>query len=157
MLRMGPTSRTAHDALKNQGFTLPARPAYDMPTLPEDLTSLGDPELMGLYSRLTAWSDYLSVQLACAASDEKSSETRLDVMHAKAMITATSGGSNVTSARASVKADQSILDAKQKVHELEAYRRLTEALYNSLERDTQLISRELTRRTAHHPRERFLT
>ncbi len=156
-LRMGPSSRAAHDALRNQGLPLPKRPDVEMPTLPDDLTSEDDKSLMGLYSLLTAWSDYVGVQLACASSDEKKAASSLDVLQAKTLSAATASGAKVTQARASMKSDQEITAARNALYEMEAYRRLVESLYNALERDTQLISRELTRRTAHQPRERFLT
>lgn len=155
MLRMGPTSRDAYNAAKVQSLPIPGRPSTEMPKLPHDPTSLGDRELMMLYSEFTAWSDYLSVQVACAATDEKAAVSKLEVKEAKFLFTRTSSGDKVTDARAALKFDDEIVAEKATVAELEAYRKMVEALYNSLERDAQLLSRELTRRSSSTRREGY--
>ena len=155
MLRMGTTSRAAYDAARAQGLPTPRRPVTEMPTLPHDPTDLGDRELMMLYTEYTAWSDYLAVQVACASTDEKAAQSRLEVLEAKSMLSQTAGGGKVTTARSAMKSDQAIVDTKQEVMELEAYRRLVESLYSALERDAMLLSRELTRRTSTTRREGY--
>lgn len=155
MLRMGPSSRGAYNAARAQSLPIPSRPVTEMPKLPHDPTSLGDKELMMLYSEFTAWSDYLSVQVACAATDEKTAQSALDVLEAKALFDKTSSGNKITEARSAVKFEDEVIQQKAIVAELEAYRKLTEALYNSLERDAQLLSRELTRRSSSTRREGY--
>jgi hypothetical protein len=56
--------------LIQKGIILPAQP-NSMPMLPNDVTELGDQELMVLWTEFTAWTDYMSVQVAIAYSDEK--------------------------------------------------------------------------------------
>jgi hypothetical protein len=152
---MGAASRHAYDAARIQSLPIPRKPGDDTPSLPHDPTSLGDQDLMMLYSEFTAWSDYLSVQVACASVDEKAAVSRLEVLESKFMFTQMRSQTKVTEARAEMKFDDQIVEAKKEVSELEAYRRMVEALYNSLERDAQLLSRELTRRSSSTRREGY--
>ena len=142
-------SSSALDALKGQGINVPAKPDYDIPKLPVDLTEIQDEDLMVLYGKLTAYADFISVQLSCAQVDERALEKRLSNMEATKMLS--SGGKSenrVTFARAQVATDPEVMTAKTDIEEIHAYRKLVEALANNIERDAALVSRELTRRTS---------
>lgn len=147
-LRLGVASRGAVDALSAQGLPLYPQPEVEMPYLPADLTSVDDEGLMQLYSLLTAWSDFVSAQVAAAQVDERSAERRLT--HTENVLMASSGdrGDRVTFARAQIAIDPTIVAMKEKVEEQHAYRKMVETLAQNLERDSSLVSRELTRRTA---------
>ena len=148
-LRYGPVAKTALDALTSQGLETPAKPGYAIPALPHDLTEVGDEDLMVLYSELTAYADFIAVQVSCAQIDERSLEKKLSSLENHKMLT--SGGKSenrVTFARAQVAVDPEVVEIKQRLEETYAYRKLIEAMADNIERDTSLVSRELTRRTS---------
>lgn len=148
-LRYGPVAKTAIDALSGQGITTPNKPDYAIPSLPHDLTDIGDEDLMVLYSELTAYADFVAVQVSCAQIDERSLEKKLSSLENIKMLS--SGGKSenrVTFARAQVAVDPEVVEIKQRLDETYAYRKLIEAMAGNIERDTSLVSRELTRRTS---------
>ena len=83
-----------------------------------------------------------------AAVEAARAGEQLEFLEAKALIQAKSVASKVTDARLLVKDDPAIQDIHEKAASAEAYRKLVESLYNNCERDSALLSRELTRRTA---------
>ena len=148
-LRFGPTSKTALDTLKEQGLVPPDKPTYDMPSLPHELTSVNDDDLMVLYAELTAYADFVAVQVSCAQVDERALEKMLSSVENKKMLASDGKTENrVTFARAQVAADPEVIAIKDRLEETHAYRKLIEVLMSNIERDTGLISREITRRTA---------
>lgn len=147
-IRLGAASRWAAESLTQQGLHLWEQPATEIPALPADLTAIEDEDLMILYSRLTAWSDFISTQVSCAQIDERAAERRLAQEENLLMIASGSNGDRVTYARAQVAADPRIVSLKDTVEEAYAYRKLAESLAANIERDASLVSRELTRRTS---------
>jgi hypothetical protein len=155
MLYANTQSQAAVSALESQGIKVPAKPLYDIPSLPADITDLGDEALMVLYSKLTAYADFIAVQVSCSQVDERSYEKRLSILEQTKMLRGTGKSENrVTFARAEVATDPDVLALKESVEELHAYRKLIEAMANNIERDTALVSRELTRRTSNTTRRR---
>lgn len=147
--RMGPEARAAVEAARAQGLSLPEKPAEEMrDSLPRDLTELDDVALMQMYTETIGWSDYLAVQQSFAQTDERRIKRKLEFLEAKALIQAKTVASKVTDARLLVKDDPAIQDIHDKAASAEAYRKLVESLFNNCERDSALLSRELTRRTA---------
>lgn len=154
-LRMDNASRTAMDALVSQGIREPQKPGYDLPELPRDLTSVGDEELMVLYSEYTAYSDFVGVQVSCAQVDERSLEKRISSLEGMKMLAGKDSGKAeklVTYAKAAVAQDPQVVALKEELEVAYAYRKLIESLSNNLDRDSNLISRELTRRTSFNNR-----
>lgn len=146
--RAGGAGKSALIAASVQGMPAPDKPSDEVEQLPADITNLSDSELMRLYSQYTAWCTYAGVQAALANADEKRSRRRLESLEAQAMIRAMEKHDKVTEARAFAKADPAIRTMYDQVEELEAYHRLVESLFSGFERSCQLLSRELTRRTA---------
>lgn len=144
-------SQLAAAELKKQGIRVAARPQGDrIPTLPRDITSLGDEDLMDLFVAVTSWVDYLSVQVAFAQIDERAAERTLEYAEATAMVNGWTGGKD---SRVAIAKAQRLIDpvVKQQHDELEdkhSYRKLIETVAANLDRDAALISRELTRRTS---------
>src|ERR1700733_11875161 len=60
-----------------QRLTLPPKPTGDMPSMPEDVTELSDPELMRLFRGLQGWTKFLGTQLALAETDEKNATAKV--------------------------------------------------------------------------------
>lgn len=137
--------------LKDQGIQIPEKPGYDIPRLPVELTDMGDTDLMEMYSRLTAYADFIAVQVSCAVIDERQAEKRLQSAEQRAMVEHSTGGkseSRVTFARAQTALDPKVRELKGELDHAYAYRKLIEAMAGNIERDTFLVSRELTRRTS---------
>jgi hypothetical protein len=149
---MGIMSNSTHalDALSKKGFKIPNQPAYEIPSLPIDITELHDEDLMELFVTLTSWTDYVAPQVAVAAIDERECDRYVSVLEATAMVNNWKGGSGdrVTIAKANILLDPKVIEAKQELDEKHAYRKLVEVLLQNLERDAALVSRELTRRTS---------
>ena len=127
------------------GLELPPKPDGERPELPRDLTSLSDDELMGLFGLLNRWVAYAGGQLALAAVDEKEAEAELDVRRARVLIAGKSERS-VSAAKARADEAPEVVEARKSLNVVYAVRKLTETVYDALERDVFLVSRELTRR-----------
>lgn len=147
-LRAGKVSRVAIDRLSTQGLNLPTSPQGSIPSLPNDITSLGDEDLMDLFVLFTSWSDFVGVQVACAQVDEKASQRALDLAEVSSYTRTAGGGGRVTDNKAKAASDPLVIEANKEFEEKYAYRKLIEALQASVERDAALISREITRRTS---------
>lgn len=147
-MKLGPSSQRAYNELLSQGLSLHPQPETEIPVLPPDLTAIDDEDLMILYSLLTAWSDFVSAQVSCAQVDERAAEKKLSHSENLLMIASGDRGDRVTFARAQVAADPKISALKEEIEHLHAYRKLVETLSTNIERDANLVSRELTRRTS---------
>lgn len=148
-LIFGPVTATAMDALNLQGLVTAPKPQYACPSLPRDLTAVGDENLMVLYSELTAYADFISIQVSCAQVDERVIEKNLSSLELRKMLGSEGKSENrVTFARAQVSIDPDVVALKNTLEEIHAYRKLIEAMRDNIERDSSLVSRELTRRTS---------
>ncbi|WP_188187581.1 hypothetical protein [Nonomuraea sp. SYSU D8015] len=107
---------------------------------------------MELFALLNAWVAYAGGQLSLAAIDEKDAEAELDVRRARVLISGKAAKS-VSAAKAAADEDPDVVEARQVVTNAYAVRKLTETVYEALERDVFLVSRELTRRTGRADRE----
>jgi hypothetical protein len=120
------------------------------PPMPKDISLLESDELSALFTRLTAWSNFVAGQLAASQVDEKVLEKRRDMLEAKLLImkdTSKVKGERVTMMKAQVMADPDFIDVEERYMNAYAYRKMLEVVYNNFERDVALVSREITRRT----------
>lgn len=149
-LRMSEASEKAAAELKKQGLRIPDQPVSRLPRLPEDITSVHDENLMALFTEITSWLDYVSVQVACAEVDERASQRILDQAEASALLASYKGPASdrITMAKAAVSLDPEVIRIKTELADNMSYRKLIQTLASNLERDAALVSRELTRRTA---------
>lgn len=133
-----------------QGLSLPDMPQKEVPSLPRDITSLSDEDLMELFVALTAWNDYASVQVVFAQVDERDCQRVLDLAEARAVAANWTGGRDdrVAIAKAKIATDDQVVKAREQLDYRHAYRKLVEVIASNVERDAALVSRELTRRTA---------
>lgn len=138
---------SARQRMGDLRLRMPSRPDAE-PSLPDDLTDLGDPELMSLLTLLTRWADYSGAQLAMASVDERAADEYFEKRRAIAMVMNHGGGreDRVTVTKAAVDADEKVQEAKQLRLDAYAYRKLLEAKHEAFVRDAQVVSRELTRR-----------
>ena len=150
MLKFGPASQKAVDALTEQGFFHAAKQS-EFPTMPKELTDLDGEELSHLFSSLTAWSNYIATQLSAAQVDERYAEKAVDSASARIMVTRMgqqTTGERVTAIKAEVAIDPKVLGLAEKLEDAYAYRKMIEVMFYNLERDTALVSREITRRSS---------
>ena len=143
-------SRKVLEALKELGVTLSARPDFPIPMLPRDLTELDDEGLMDLFVQFTQWNDHLSGARAIAVITDREAERILDGVQAQAMLAnwAGSKGDRVAVAKASIAADSKVVELKEDLDTKYAFRKLIETRAEDVERNSQVVSRELTRRTS---------
>lgn len=143
-------SETAVTVLENKGFRLAKKPKLDIPVLPRDITDLDDDDLMDLFVQFTSWTDHLSSQLAIAAIDEREADRAVSVAESQAMLNNWKGGNGdrVAIAKAQIAIDPTVISLVQDLDNKHAYRKLLETLYQNVERDSAVVSRELTRRTS---------
>lgn len=146
-------SADASDNVRMQGLSLPDIPREEVPSLPRDITSLSDEDLMELFVALTAWNDYTAVQVVFAQVDERDSQRALDMAEARATAANWTGGKEdrVAITKAKVASDPDSAAARERLDYRHAYRKLVEAIAANLERDAAIVSRELTRRTSSSP------
>ena len=118
--------------------------------MPNDISALDSDELSKLFTKLTAWSNYVSGQLSAAQIDEKTIEKKKDFLEAKLFLhkdTSKVKGERVTLIKAQVMADEQYMELEEELLKAYAYRKMVEVVYNNFERDVSLVSREITRRT----------
>jgi hypothetical protein len=145
-------AQTALAALDEQGIGIPDKPASTLPDLPEDITVMGDAELMTLYSEMVMWVNYIGTQLAAATVDEEAAKSHLEKLRAIGAVK-NKTEKTVTAAKARVYEDDEFNAASTAHLTAYAYRKLLESRHNAADRNSQVLSRELTRRTARSDRE----
>ena len=144
------SSESIIDILKNQGLNFSTRMEINIPSVPLDLTELDDEGLMQLFAELTAYANFLSAQYSCALIDEKNAEQSLDLVESKKFIDAHDANKKetITLTKARLSTDPEIIVMREAVSAKYAYKKLIEVMVNNVDRNTQLVSRELTRRTS---------
>ena len=122
----------------------------NQPKMPRDISVLDSDELSGLFTQLTAWSNYVAGQLAAAQVDEHVLNKKKDSLEAQLFLAKDNSkvkGERVTLIKAQVAADPKIQDLENQLTLTYAYRKMVEVVANNFERDVALVSREITRRT----------
>jgi hypothetical protein len=125
------------------------RPEGEPPTLPTDITDVTSEQLGELFTKLTAWTDYINSQLATAQLDERAALKKKEFTENTMLIKRMGSqvkGERITAIKAEVSINPEILELDNDYEEKYAYRKLVEMLMNNHERDLQLVSREITRR-----------
>jgi hypothetical protein len=126
------------------------KPEDKQVVLPPDITDVSSEQLGELFTRLTAWTDYVNSQVALAFLEEraalKAKEFAENTMLIKRMGSQVKG-ERITAIKAEVSIHPDIVALDNEYEEKYAYRKLVEMLLNNHERDLQLVSREITRRS----------
>ena len=143
-------SRKVLESLNSLGVTLAAKPDFPIPTLPRDITELDDEALMDLFVQFNQWNNHLSDARAIAVINERDADRSLETAEAEAMLASWAGSSKdrVAVSKASRAADPKVIELKEDVDTKYAFRKLIETRAEDVERDSQVVSRELTRRTS---------
>ena len=152
-------SSAAVRSLEGEGFSLPTKPKHDVPQLPLDICELTDTDLMEMFVAFSAWAGFYGVRVAQAEVDEQEAENFLRIEEAKATVRNWSGLSDarVTIAKANRDMDAKVVDQRDELLKLKAFRKVLATLHENVTRDMNLVSRELTRRTSYNPSERAST
>jgi hypothetical protein len=127
------------------------KPSDDQVVLPPDITDVSSEELGLLFTRLTAWTDYIASQLTMAQLEERGALRKKDLLENTMLVRrmgASAKGERVTTVKAEIAVHQDVIDLDNDYEEKYAYRKLVEMLLNNHERDLQLVSREITRRNS---------
>lgn len=146
---------SALDKFSGWGLTF-SKPSDEQVVLPPDITVVSSEELGGLFTRLTAWTDYITSQLVMAQLDERNAQKTLDYNENMMLVRrmgAQVKGERVTTVKAQIAVDDKIVDLGNIYEEKYAYRKLVEMLKENHERDLQLVSREITRRSSNYRRD----
>lgn len=149
MLNLGPASQVAVDTLSAQNISMWPEQAKQ-PLMPRDISVLDSDELSELFTKLTAWSNYVAGQYAAAQVDEKYIEKQKDMLEARLFLAKDNSkvkGERVTLIKAQVNSDPKIMELEEDYMRAYAYRKMLEVITNNFERDVALVSREITRRT----------
>lgn len=128
-----------------------SKPDLDQVFMPADITVLSSEQLAEKFTQLTAWADYIASQLAFATIEERAAQRQLDVMENKILVQKMATpvrGERITLVKAQVSVDERVLDLAQTLEEKYQYRKLVEMMLSNHERNLQLVSREITRRTS---------
>lgn len=139
-------SLTVHDQLLNA-----KQPNYEMVKLPPDITELSSEQLAEMFTVLTGWADYIATQLANAQIQERTLEKKLDRKVASLLVEkmgAKEKGDRVTLVKAQISMDEDVQDLEDRHHQAYVQRKAWEVMLQNQERDTTLVSREITRRTS---------
>lgn len=148
-IKLGNASQMAVDILKSQGIEMWPEQTSQV-VLPKDISSVDSDVLSDLFTRLTAWSDYVNTQLSAAVIDEKAAEKSLEFQQNKMLVSrmgASVKGERITVVKAEIAVDPVIAGLEKSVFDAYAYRKMVETVSNNLDRDITLISREITRRS----------
>lgn len=126
------------------------KPKFEQIVLPYDITMLSSEQLGEIFTKLTAWADYAAAQLTIAQLEERAAQRQLDYRVNNLLVTrmgSSAKGDRITVIKAEIAIDPDVQSYTQAVEERYTYRKLVEVLFNNYERDMQLVSREITRRS----------
>lgn len=126
------------------------KPDTEQVVLPSDITDITSENLGELFTRLTAWTDYIASQLAVAQLEERAAQKKLEFLENTLLVRRMGAhvkGERVTTVKAEIAINQDVVDLSTDYEEKYAYRKLVEMLLNNHERDLSLVSREITRRS----------
>jgi hypothetical protein len=140
---------SAVDKFAGWGLTF-QKPSDEQVTLPPDITDVTSENLGELFTRLTAWTDYIASQKVMAELEERAALKKRDLLENQLMFKrmgAQTKGERVTAVKAEIAVNEEVIALDNDYEEKYAYRKLVEMLLNNHERDLSLVSREITRRS----------
>jgi hypothetical protein len=156
-LELGLEAVRAQEELDRSGYRVPGRPLFDVPKIPLGVSSLSDDDLMRLFAELTRWTDHVGGQLVLQEISERYATSAYDLAYAQVYTSRmgkkpkTEGQSNLV--RSETLADPDVVELRDTVDATYARRKVLGLMLSNLERDAQLVSRELTRRTSREARD----
>jgi hypothetical protein len=145
-LQVAQASSRALSKLKVQGLSVNASYGYDVPNLPQDITSMSDEDVMDLYAKYVAYLEFINLQLWCAEVDMFEAENDKNLNKAKKKLELKNSGKAVAIIDAEIEVDSSYQEALTKHQELSNYHGLIKIISDKLLKDISFINREVTRR-----------
>jgi hypothetical protein len=145
---------SALEKFKDWGLTF-YKPEGEQVSLPSDITDISSEELGNLFTRLTAWTDYIASQLTMAQLEERAALKKKDYLENTLLIKrmgSQTKGERVTTVKAEIAVNEDVVALDNDYEEKYAYRKLVEMLLTNHERDLSLVSREITRRSSDYRR-----
>lgn len=146
----------AEAELEKAGYRLPDRPVLERPPVPAHPTDLSDDELMDLWALLTRWQDHIAGVLGLCEVDERARSSIYDLAHAEILAAnapKTRNEGSVTVAKAETALHPQVKEARDKLDLAYARRKVMQMMYENIERDLFILSRELTRREGRYNNE----
>lgn len=140
---------SAIDKFAGWGLTF-QKPSDEQVQLPPDITDISSDQLGELFTRLTAWTDYIASQMVMAQLEERAALKKKEFTENTMLVRrmgAQVKGERITAVKAEINVDPTVVDLDNDYEEKYAYRKLVEMLLNNHERDLALVSREITRRS----------
>lgn len=140
---------SALEKFKDWGLTF-AKPHDKQVALPPDITDISSEELGELFTRLTAWTDYIASQLTMAQLEERAALKKKEFTENTMLVRrmgAQAKGERITAVKAEISVSEEVITLDNDYEEKYAYRKLVEMLLTNHERDLSLVSREITRRS----------
>lgn len=141
---------SALDRISSWGIHF-SKPEDNQAQLPSDITDLSSEQLAELFTKLTAWADYIASELAVAQITERAAQRSLDLTENRLLVERMGSavkGERITLVKAQISLDPTLVELSGKYEEAYAYRKLVEMLLSNHERDLSLVSREITRRAS---------
>jgi hypothetical protein len=121
------------------------RPEFQIPDLPIDITVVSDDRLMQLFSEYVQWQNYAATEFALAEVAEAKAEANVRRIEAEGLILAPSSA-KVTDTKAAINTTVEMREARDRVLDAYASRKLNGVMKENCERTASLLSRELSRR-----------
>lgn len=141
---------SALEKISNWGISF-SKPETNQVQMPSDITDLSSEQLAELFTKLTAWADYIASELAIAQITERAAQRSLDFVENRLLVERMGSavkGERITLVKAQISLDPTLVELSGKYEETYAYRKLVEMLLSNHERDLSLVSREITRRAS---------
>lgn len=139
------SSKTIHD-LQQQGMAVNQTFGYDAPSLPADITSMMEEEVMDLYTKYVAYLEFINLQLWCAEVDKAEADRQLVLVKARKKLALKDAGKAVAMIDAEIEVDSEYRDKSDALQNLSNYHGLIHIISERLSKDISLINREITRR-----------
>lgn len=160
-LQLGAKTLEAKAEIEKSGYLLPGRPVIELPKLPTNLTELSDDLLMELFVTLVRWQDHIAAWLVLHEIDERYADSTYDLVWSSVLsdcIAAVSSAktrseSSITVAKATAVQSEDVQAAAETRNVAYARRKVFQMMATNLERDTFIVSRELTRRVGRNSSE----
>jgi hypothetical protein len=105
---------------------------------------------MDLFVQFTQWNDHLAGAQAIAIINEREAQRNLDAKEAASMLRYWTGakGDRVALIKAQIASTDEVKELQHELDVKYAFRKIIETRTLNVERDSQVVSRELTRRTS---------
>ncbi|AXV10265.1 hypothetical protein DVS28_b0525 (plasmid) [Euzebya pacifica] len=132
---------------KEIGIGPPMRPVGNLPRMPAEPTALDDVALMSALAEVNSWLEYLDVAVGSAEGEHGARTRALKATEARAV--RASSEKSMAARERMAELDEGVMRARRQ--EAFAYERETilKARLSGLERIASVLSREVTRRSAH--------